>query len=73
MWPNPLLNSDPTCIAFRFLSTSRFLGSARRLGAGGADWLHSLNVLGNHCLFIGVHRWPAFPLLAPNKPQVCDP
>ena len=34
--PNLSLNSDPACIAFRSLSTSRFLGSARRLGAGGA-------------------------------------
>jgi len=35
-WPNPPLNSDPACIAFRSLSTSRFLGSVQRLGAGGA-------------------------------------
>ena len=34
--PNPPLNSDPACIAFRSLSTSRFLGSAQRLGAGGS-------------------------------------
>ena len=34
--PNPPLNSDPACIALRSLSTSRFLGSAQRLGAGGA-------------------------------------
>jgi len=34
--PNPALNPDPACIAFRSLSTSRFLGSARRLDAGGA-------------------------------------
>src|SRR5512133_185187 len=34
--PNPALNSDPACIAFRSLSASRFLGSAQRLGAGGA-------------------------------------
>jgi len=34
--PNPRLNPDPTCIAFRSLSTSRFLGSAQRLGAGVA-------------------------------------
>src|SRR5512133_1303471 len=32
---NSPLNSDPACIAFRSLSTSRFLGSAQRLGAGG--------------------------------------
>ena len=34
--PNPSLNSDPACIAFRSLSSSRFLGSAQRLDAGGA-------------------------------------
>ena len=34
--PNPSLNSDPACIAFRSLSTSRFLGFVQRLGAGGA-------------------------------------
>ena len=34
--PNPPLNSDPACIAFRSLLTSRFLDSALRLGAGGA-------------------------------------
>jgi hypothetical protein len=34
--PNPPLNSDPACIAFRSLSASRFLGSAHRLSAGGA-------------------------------------
>jgi len=34
--PNLSLNSDPACIAFRSLSTSRFLGSAQCLGAGGA-------------------------------------
>jgi hypothetical protein len=34
--PNPPLNSDPTCIAFRSLSTSRYLGFAQRLGAGGS-------------------------------------
>ncbi len=34
--PNPPLNSDPACIALRSLSTSCFLGSAQRLGAGGA-------------------------------------
>ena len=34
--PNPPLNSDPACIAFRSLSTSRYLGSVHRLGAGGA-------------------------------------
>ena len=36
MRPNPPLKSDPACIAFRSLSTSRFLGSAQRFGAGGA-------------------------------------
>jgi len=35
-WPNPPLNSDPACIVFRSLSSFRFLGSAQRLGAGGA-------------------------------------
>jgi hypothetical protein len=35
-WPNPPLNSDPACIAFRSLSALRFLGSVQRLGAGGA-------------------------------------
>jgi len=34
--PNPPLNSDPACIAFRSLSTSCFLGSAQRFGAGVA-------------------------------------
>ena len=34
--PNPSLNSDPACIAFRSLSASRFLGFVQRLGAGGA-------------------------------------
>ena len=34
--PNPPLNSDPSCIAIRSLSASRFPGSAHRLGAGGA-------------------------------------
>ncbi len=31
--PNPSLNSDPACCAFRSLSASRFLDSAQRLGA----------------------------------------
>ena len=34
--PNPPLNSDPACIAFRSLSTSRYLGFVQRFGAGGA-------------------------------------
>jgi hypothetical protein len=34
--PNPPLNSDPAYIAYRSLSSSRFLGSVHRLGAGGA-------------------------------------
>jgi len=34
--PNPPLKSDPACIAFRSLSSFRYPGSARRLGAGGA-------------------------------------
>jgi len=34
--PNPPLNSDPACIAFGSLSTSRYLGFAHRLGAGAA-------------------------------------
>jgi len=34
--PNPRLNSDPTCIVTRSLSSFRFLGSASRLGAGVA-------------------------------------
>ena len=34
--PNLSLKSDPACIAFRSLSTSRYLGSAHRLGAGVA-------------------------------------
>ena len=33
---NPALKSDPACIAFRSLSTFRYLGSAHRLGAGVA-------------------------------------
>jgi hypothetical protein len=44
MRPNPPLNSDPACTAFRSFSSSRFLGSAQRLGAGGAGWLHSLGL-----------------------------
>jgi hypothetical protein len=34
--PNPPLNPDPTCIAFRSLSLFCFLGFAQRLGAGGS-------------------------------------
>jgi hypothetical protein len=34
--PNLALNPDPACIAFRSLSTTRFLGFVQRLGAGGA-------------------------------------
>jgi hypothetical protein len=34
--PNLSLNPDPTCTASRSLSSSRFLGFARRFGAGGA-------------------------------------
>jgi hypothetical protein len=34
--PNLALKSDPACIAFRSLSTSRYLGSAHRFGAGVA-------------------------------------
>jgi len=34
--PNLALKSDPACIAFRSLSTSRYLGFVHRLGAGGA-------------------------------------
>jgi len=34
--PNLSLNSDPACIAFRSLSAFRYLGSARRIGAGEA-------------------------------------
>lgn len=33
---NPSLNSDPACLVIRSLSTTRFFGSAHRLGAGGA-------------------------------------
>jgi len=40
--PNPPLHSDPACIVFRSLSTSRFLGFVQRLGAGGAGELLSL-------------------------------
>ena len=40
--PNPPLHSDPACIAFRSLSSFRYLGFVRRLGAGGAGELHSL-------------------------------
>jgi hypothetical protein len=42
--PNLSLHSDPACIAFRSLSTSRYLGFVQRLGAGGAGELHSLGV-----------------------------
>jgi len=34
--PNPALKSDPACIAFRSLSSFRYLGSVHRLGAGVA-------------------------------------
>ena len=34
--PNPPLNSDPACIAFRSLSCFRYLGFVQRLGAGVA-------------------------------------
>jgi hypothetical protein len=34
--PNPPLKSDPASIAFHSLSTSRYLGSVHRLGAGVA-------------------------------------
>src|ERR1035438_891112 len=34
--PNLALKSDPACIAFRSLSSFRYLGSAHRLGAGVA-------------------------------------
>ena len=34
--PNLSLNSDPACIVWRALSSSRYLGFAQRLGAGGA-------------------------------------
>ena len=34
--PNPPLNSDPACIVFRSFFSSRYLGSAHRLGAGAA-------------------------------------
>ena len=34
--PNLSLKSDPACIAFRSLSTSRYLGFVQRLGAGVA-------------------------------------
>ena len=43
--PNLPLHSDPACIAFRSLSTSRFLDSVQRLGAGGAGELHSLGLV----------------------------
>jgi len=43
--PNLPLNSDPACIVLRSLSTSRFLGFAQRLGAGGAGYLPSLGIL----------------------------
>jgi len=42
--PNPPLNSDPACIVVRSLSSFSFLGSAQRLGAGGAGYLPSLGV-----------------------------
>jgi len=34
--PNLPLYPAPACITFRSISTTRFLGSARRLGAGVA-------------------------------------
>jgi len=34
--PNPPLNSDPACIVIRSFSSTGFLGSVQRLGAGGA-------------------------------------
>jgi hypothetical protein len=42
--PDLALNSDPPSIAFGARSISRFLGSVQRLGAGGPDQLHSLNL-----------------------------
>jgi hypothetical protein len=42
--PNPPLHSDPAWNAFRSLSSSGLLGSAQRLGAGGAGELHSLGL-----------------------------
>jgi hypothetical protein len=40
--PNLSLKSDCVCIAFHSLSSFRYLGSAHRLGAGGAGELPSL-------------------------------
>ncbi len=34
--PNPPLNSDPACLAFRSLSASSVLGFAQRPRAGGS-------------------------------------
>ena len=43
--PNLALNSDPACIAWRSFSWFGFLGSAHRLGAGGAGNLLSLGLV----------------------------
>ena len=42
--PNPSLNLDLAYSVSRSLSSSRFLGFAQRLGAGGAGWLPSLGL-----------------------------
>jgi len=42
--PNPALHSDPACIAFRSLSSFRFLGFVQRFGAGGGGELQSLGL-----------------------------
>ena len=39
--PNPSLESDPACLAFRNLSSPCLLGFVQRLGAGGAGQLPS--------------------------------
>jgi len=36
--PNPPPTSDPACVVFRALSSSRLLGFVQRLGAGGSAW-----------------------------------
>jgi len=43
--PDPSFSPDTVCICFRSFSSSRCLGFAQCLGAGGAAWLLPLGVL----------------------------
>ena len=58
--PNPPLNSDPACIVFRSFSSPCFLGSAQRLGAGGAGSLPSIgirNPMITNCVYATFLGW----------------